>query len=151
MDLVRERALMTNRKGSDADMNTWEKVGESLDVVSEPSVTLSKPCTEIIIIGEGFKTLQNTQMYLTINNSIYMSGSNDNLNTSNPSYYLAKLKVCGYGIVAELRGNTYNLQTFVTQLNAIYKTDITEITSVKMIASNTGNAFTSGKFEIWGR
>lgn len=71
MDLVRERMLMSNRKGSDTDMSMWEKVAESSDVVNEQSVTLSKPCTEI--------------------------------------------------------------------------------TSVKMFANGIDNAFTSGKFEIWGR
>lgn len=150
MDLVEQRRLL-NRKGSAVDMNTWEKVGESSDVVNEQSVILSKPCTEIIIVGEGFKALQNAQIHLMINNSIHVNGSNDNLNTSNPSYYIAKLKVCGYGIIAELRANGYFLTTFVSQLTAIIKADIAEITSVKMIANNTGNAFTSGKFEIWGR
>lgn len=150
MDLIRERGLL-NSKGSDTDMSTWEKVGESSDVVNEPSVILSKPCTEIIIVGEGFKALQNAQIHLMINNSIHINGSNDNLNASNPSYYIAKLKVCGYGIVAEIRGNGYSLTTFSTQNTAIIKADITEITSVKMIANNTDNAFTSGKFEIWGR
>lgn len=150
MDLIRERGLL-NSKGSDTDMRTWEKVGESSDVVNEPSVILSKPCTEIIIVGEGFKALQNAQINLMINNSIHMNGSNDSLNTSNPRYYIAKLKVCGYGIVAEIRGDGYFLTTFSTQLTAIIKADITEITSVKMTAGGTGNAFTSGKFEIWGR
>lgn len=148
MDLIRERGLL-NSKGSDTDMSTWEKVGESSDVVNEPSVILSKPCTEIIIVGEGFKALKGAQTHLMINNSIRINGSNENLNASNPSYYIAKLKVCGYGIVAEMRGNGYFLTTFSTQLTAIIKADITEITSVKMIANIT--AFTSGKFEIWGR
>lgn len=150
MGLIRERGLL-NSKGSDTDMSTWEKVGESADVTKEASVTLSKPCTEIIVIGDGFKALQNAQTHLIINNSIRMSGSNENLTTSVPTYYIAKLKLCGYGIVAEIRGNQYYLTTFSTQFNAIYKCDIAEINSVKIIANNTGNAFTSGKFEIWGR
>lgn len=152
MDLAERRRLL-NRKGSDVDMMTWEKVGESSNVVNEQSVTLSKPCTEIIIIGEGLKALQSSQIFLKINNSIHINGSNDNLNASNPSYYLVKLKVCGYGIIAEMRGNTYSLTTFIPQHTAIVKADITEITSVKMITGlfDKGNAFTSGKFEIWGR
>lgn len=150
MDLIRERMMLT-KKASDADMSTWEKVGESLDVVNEPSVTLSKPCTEIIIVGDGFKALQNAQTHLMINDSIRINGLNENLNTSTSNYYMAKLKLCGYGIVAEIRGNGYNLTTFSIQFTAIYNVDIAEITSVKMIANNTNNAFTSGKFEIWGR
>lgn len=148
MDLIRERGLL-NSKGSDTDMSTWEKVGESSDVVNEPSVILSKPCTEIIIVGEGFKALKGDQTHLMINNSIRINGTNENLNASNPNYYLAKLKVCGYGIVVEMRGNGYPLTTVVPQFTALIKADITEITSVKMIANTT--AFTSGKFEIWGR
>lgn len=150
MDLIRERGLL-NSKGSDTDMSTWEKVAESSDVVNEPSVILSKPCTEIIIVGEGFKALKSAQTHLMINNSIHINGANNNVTDSNPNYYLAKLKVCGYGIVAEMRGNVYFLTTFSAQLTAIIKADITEITSVKMIANGVDNAFTSGKFEIWGR
>lgn len=151
MDLIRERMLMSNRKGSDVDMSTWEKVAEISDVASEQRVNLSKPCTEIIVVGEGIKALRTGQIFMMINNTIHINGSNDNFNTDNPTFYIAKLKICGYGIVVEMRGSMYSLTTFDRQLTAIIKADITEITSVEMIASNSGNAFKSGKFEFWGR
>ena len=153
MDLVRERALMTTRKGSDVDMNTWEKVGESLDVVNGPSVILSKPCTEIIIFGEGFEATQAGQILIEINNVLYhaISGINTNLSASYKTYYLAKLRVCGFGIDAEVRGDQYPLSTFSQLFTAIFRFNVAEITSIKLKPNFSTNAFTSGKFEIWGR
>ncbi len=152
MDLIRERGLL-NSKGSDTDMSTWEKVGESSDVVSKPSVTLSKPCTEIIIIGEGFKAAENGQIKLEINNTFYfmVNGLNTNLNVSAQTYYLAKLRVCGFGIDAEIRGDTYPLSTFSQLFASIVRFNVAEITSIKLKPNVSTNAFTSGKFEIWGR
>ena len=152
MDLIRERGLL-NSKGSDTDMSTWEKVGESSDVVNKPSVTLSKPCTEIIIIGEGFKATQNGQIILKINNILYftVNGLNTNLSSSTQTYYLAKLRVCGFGIDAEVRGDSYPLSTFSQSFSSIVRFNVAEITSIKLMPNISTNTFTSGKFEIWGR
>lgn len=152
MDLIRERGLL-NSKGSDTDMSTWEKVGESSDVVSEPSVTLSKPCTEIIIFGEGFEATQAGQILIEINNVSYhvISGINSNLITSHKTCYLAKLRVCEFGIDAEVRGDHYPLSTFSQLFTAIFKFNVAEITSIKLKPNFSTTAFTSGTFEIWGR
>lgn len=133
----------------------WTKVGECSDVTQSPTVSLSKPCTEIIAIGSGLKGSGSSQVLCYVadgaNISANINGVNGGLRENIESTYMAELKVIeGVGIKGMIRSDLFSLSTCSTCFSTFVEASIGAIEKVEL-KSQSFVTLTSGSFIVYGR
>lgn len=128
----------------------WNEQSNDTDVTTTKTVSIWNTCNEIIVVGENLKATGQAQIILKINDNILINGVNGGVNT-NASYYLAKIELVGYGIMATIREGQYNLSVCTPCYSTIVKADITGIEKVTIGTNDVGATLTSGSFIVYGR
>lgn len=151
MDLVRKRALMSDRKGSDEDMKQWKKVKVFEDLTHESSVTFDEPYTELVIISENVKAEDNSQLYKYLNNkAVIVNGQNGDLAMT--GFNCIDFIECiadGFIKNTHMQKQKYSVSIMGDVAGAIYNIGESEITSLRL-APQYGS-FSGGKATVYAR
>ena len=150
MDLVRERMLMADRKGSDADMKQWKKVKVFEDLTKESSVTFSEPYTELMIISENLKGDNGVQLIKYLNNKA-VGGQNGDISSTTGYNCIDFFECITDGIVknTHIQKQQYAISTVSVISCGIFNIGVSEITSLRL--SPQYKTFTSGKATVYAR
>lgn len=151
MDLARERMLMADRKGSDADMKQWKKVKVFEDLTKESSVTFDKPYTELVIISENLKCGENGAQLMKYLNNKMVGGQNGDI-SSTTGYNCIDFIECiidGYIKNTHLQKQQYPLYGLGASFCSLTNIGVSEITSLRL--SPQYKTFTSGKVTVYAR
>ena len=147
MDLVRERALMTTRKGSDADMKQWKKVKVFEDLTKKSSVTFDEPYTELMIISENLKGENGSQLMKFLNGQM-VSGQNGDISSTTGFNCIDIIKCVADGYIrnTHLQRQQYPATGLNDAFVGLFNISSTEMTSLRL-TPQYGN-FLSGKAAI---
>lgn len=151
MDLVRERALMTTRKGSDADMKQWKKVKVFENLTKESSVTFNEPYTELMIISENVKAKEDGSQLMKYINNTAVSGQNGDLKSTVGHNCVDFIECIADGYIrnTHMQKQQYSISTMGNVACAIHNIGESEITNLRL-APQYGN-FASGKVTVYAR
>ena len=151
MDLARERMLMADRKGSDADMKQWKKVKVFEDLTKESSVTFDEPYTELIIISENLKGEENGLQLMKFLNGQMVSGQNGDISSTTGFNCIDIIKCVADGYIknTHVQKNQYPALGLGASYCGLTSIGASEITSLRIAPQY--QTFISGKATVYAR